>query len=73
MTPESPPSLPDDRHEVRSVLCMVCDHRWTAVCPVGTGALECPRCGQYAGVTEYVKLFHKEHPDAPHAHGGAVP
>jgi hypothetical protein len=30
--------------------CTACKHRWEAVAPVGTWALECPSCGTERGI-----------------------
>lgn len=30
--------------------CIACGHEWTAVAPVSTDALDCPKCETYNGV-----------------------
>lgn len=31
-------------------LCLSCRHEWRAVAPVGTTALQCPKCSRYWGI-----------------------
>ena len=45
-------NLDDHRpHETRYVACMECAADWIAVVPLGTGVLECEKCGEMAGET----------------------
>lgn len=37
------------QHGFGDAFCLACDHRWTAVAPTGTKALECPQCKRVTG------------------------
>lgn len=38
-----------DPHGVGEAFCMLCNHTWTAVAPIGTVQLECPECHTMKG------------------------
>lgn len=42
------PPKPEE-HLTGDAVCSACNHRWAAVAPVGTTALECPRCHRSFG------------------------
>lgn len=44
---------PKDPHLSGEAHCIYCDHKWTAVAPVGTTQLECPECRTLKGVFTY--------------------
>lgn len=39
------------RHIAVPAVCLACRHKWSAVAPAGTVALECPACGTNRGVS----------------------
>jgi hypothetical protein len=41
-------------HATGEAFCMRCDHKWTAVAPVGTTVLECPDCKAMAGQFKFL-------------------
>jgi transcription elongation factor Elf1 len=51
-----------EEHVSGNALCLICDHKWVAVAPVGTQALECPSCHTIKGVfTQLVSRQTEDH------------
>ena len=49
-------------HVSGNALCLICDHKWIGVAPVGTHALECPSCHTLKGVfTQLVSRQNEDH------------
>lgn len=42
-----------DPHNAGPARCIQCGHQWSAVSPVGTAELECPKCKTMKGVFLY--------------------
>lgn len=43
----------NDHHLSGEAVCLECQHRWTAVVPVGVDYMDCPNCGTNKGVWHY--------------------
>lgn len=52
---------PIDPHSAGKAHCLACQHKWTAVVPVGTVWLTCPACGTNKGLLIYACQLDEKH------------